>query len=241
MKRNAWQTEGESMSEKIIVNHLATVESGDHLSPYAIPTVKLLQDNFNQLSKHYFIHDISDLYERLPPHEDVYVLSHIVTEDFPKHNHDYFELTYVIEGNVLNIIDGNELYMRMGDICLVNPQAVHELRCINPDTTLVNICIKPSLMDGTLQRFARSDSPVSTFLSGPSEKVPFKNAASSPDFARTNESIPANYTQGHPLTHAPEGRADSASPSRYTHPGIPYQMRFAPADSASPSRYRKEW
>lgn len=181
------------MDEKTIVSHLATVENGHYLSPYGIPTAKLLQDNFDQLNKRYFIHDISDLYERLPSGEDIYVLSHIVTEDFPKHNHDYFELTYIVKGNVLNIIDGNELYMSMGDISLVNPQAIHELHCINPDTTLVNICIKPSLMDGTLQQFAQSDSPISAFLSGHSSKAPSKNSASASGLNRENESVPAKY------------------------------------------------
>lgn len=161
------------MDEKTIVELLATVEKGAALTPYTIPVSRLLQDNFIQLNKHYHIHNISDLNAQLSPGENIYILSHIMTENFPRHNHDYFELTYVIKGNLINVIDNNELYMGMGDLSFINPQAIHELRCINPDTILVNICIKPALLEGTLKKFSQSTSPVSAFLSGRAEKYMF--------------------------------------------------------------------
>lgn len=160
------------MDEKTMIELLATVQEQSSLTPHTIPVSNLLQDNFIRLNQHYFIHDISKLNEILTPGEDIYILSHIVTEDFPRHNHDYFELTYVIKGSVVNVVDGNELYMNAGDLSLVNPQAIHELRCINPDTTLVNICIKPSLLEGTLKKFSQSKSPVAVFLSGQAKKMP---------------------------------------------------------------------
>jgi AraC-like DNA-binding protein/quercetin dioxygenase-like cupin family protein len=160
------------MKRDKLINSLATVKQiSSHKveSSYAISEEKLLQNSFNTLKNHYFIHDVQNLNHILPSDEDVYILGHAVTEDFPEHNHDYFELTYVAEGNVLNIIDGNELYMNVGDVSLITPQAVHELRCLNPDTALINICIKPSLLKGTFEKFSKSGSPVSKLLTGRTE------------------------------------------------------------------------
>lgn len=160
------------MKSNKLINPLTTVKQSsnhDAYTAYSISPKELLQNSFSTLKDHYFIHDIQNLTRNFPPDESIYILGHAVTEDFPKHNHDYFELTYVAEGNVLNIIDGNELYMNVGDVSLISPQAVHELHCINPDTVLINICIKPTLLKGTLEKFSKSSSPISKLLTGRTE------------------------------------------------------------------------
>lgn len=161
-----------SMKSNKLITPLATVKQSsnhDTDTAYSISPQELLQDSFNTLRDHYFIHDIQNLAQNLPPDESIYILGHAVTENFPKHNHDYFELTYVAEGSVLNSIDGNKLYMNVGDVSLITPQAVHELRCINPEAALINICIKPALLKGTFAKFSKSDSPISKLLTGRTE------------------------------------------------------------------------
>ena len=125
---------------------------------------ELLKHNYNELEEHYFIHDIQKLSSGFPERENIYILGHEVTEDFPLHNHDFFELCYVCQGEVLNVIDGVELYMSRGDIVLLNKNALQEIRCVNEETLIVNVCIKDELFERTLREFVLDQNPISEFL-----------------------------------------------------------------------------
>ena len=125
---------------------------------------ELLKHNYNELEEHYFIHDIQKLASGFPERENIYILGHEVTEDFPLHNHDFFELCYVCQGELLNEIDGVELYMSQGDIVLLNKYALQAIHCVNPETLIVNVCIKDKLFGRTLREFVMDKNPISEFL-----------------------------------------------------------------------------
>lgn len=125
---------------------------------------ELLKHNYNELEQHYFIHDLQKLTSGFPENENIYILGHEVTEDFPRHNHDFFELSYVCRGEILNVIDGVELYMSQGDMILLNQYALQEIRCINPEALIVNVCIKEELFARTLKEFVLDKNPISEFL-----------------------------------------------------------------------------
>lgn len=125
---------------------------------------ELLRYNYNDLEKHYFIHDIDKLASGFPEDENIYILGHEVTEDFPLHNHDFFEMSYVCRGELLNVVDGVELYMSQGDITIINRYALQEIRCINPEALIVNVCIKDGLFARTLKEFVKDKNPISKFL-----------------------------------------------------------------------------
>lgn len=133
-------------------------------NPGVILPRELLRHNYNELEQHYFIHDIQKLASNFPEHENIYILGHEVTDDFPLHNHDFFEMSYVCRGEILNVIDGVELYMSQGEITLINRNALQSLKCINPEALIVNVCIKEELFDRTLKEFIKDENPVSQFL-----------------------------------------------------------------------------
>lgn len=69
----------------------------------------------------------------------------------PKHKHDFFELIYIYHGSCSNHIYRQQditIQMNQGDICLLNPNAVH---CLdigeNTDSIVFNIMFKTSLFD----------------------------------------------------------------------------------------------
>ena len=62
------------------------------------------------------------------------------------HDHDFFELFYVLKGSCYNYIDGREDIIQEGSICLMNLQAVHERVIPSADTILLTICIRKSVL-----------------------------------------------------------------------------------------------
>ncbi len=116
----------------------------------------------------YNIQNLHQIFTRLPENENLYILTHQVTEDFPAHKHDYFELNYVCQGSLCNVVDGREIQMETGDLVFLNRSAIHSLRFLQPDTLLINFCLEPALFDGTLKCFCEDRNPLSSFLRGDS-------------------------------------------------------------------------
>lgn len=116
----------------------------------------------------YNIQNLHQIFTRLPENENLYILTHQVTEDFPAHKHDYFELNYVCQGALCNVVDGKEIRMETGDLVLLNRSAIHSLRFLQPDTLLINFCLEPELFAGTLKCFREDRNPLSSFLRGDS-------------------------------------------------------------------------
>ena len=102
----------------------------------------------------------------LPAHEDVYILGHQVSEDFPMHSHDYFEVIYAVKGQVLNRIDNVEIYMTEGDFCFLNTKAKHQLICNDNEAFILNLCLSKNLFEGNLKGFYEDENPLADFLRG---------------------------------------------------------------------------
>lgn len=69
-----------------------------------------------------------------------------------------------LSGELLHVIDGVKLYMSQGDVILLNKNALQEIRCLNPQTMIVNVCMKENLFSGTLKNYIMEDNPASGFL-----------------------------------------------------------------------------
>lgn len=63
------------------------------------------------------------------------------------HCHDFFEMIYVYQGQVTNFIDGNEIGMEQGDICLLNANALHQMSTVDLDTIVIDILMEKSLFE----------------------------------------------------------------------------------------------
>ena len=67
---------------------------------------------------------------------------------------------------MVNVIDGNEIYMTAGDLVLFSRNAVHSLKHQEGDALIVNFCLKPQAFEGTLKDFYLDDNLISAFLRG---------------------------------------------------------------------------
>lgn len=112
----------------------------------------------------YNIQNLHQVFQNFSQDENLYILTHEVSKDFPNHTHDHFELNYVCSGSLINVIDGNEVYMSAGDLLFLNRKAIHSLRAQQSGTLLINFCLKPSLFDRTLKAFFKEHNLISDFL-----------------------------------------------------------------------------
>ena len=110
------------------------------------------------------LQDLHQLSGKLPRGESVYILSHMVTEDFPAHSHGYFELSYVCQGSVEDVVDGRKLLLTVGDLVVMNRQAVHSLRSPGGDGLLLNFGLYQPLFKHTLRGFYEEDTPLAKLL-----------------------------------------------------------------------------
>lgn len=136
-------------------------------SKFSLTTVlfKTLLKHSEMISRDtYKIDKLEQIFDGFKSAENIFILGHDVSADFPAHMHNYYEIIYVCQGNIENVIDGNSLYMSAGDMTILNPYAIHEIKYTTPDTLLVNICIKKALFNDTLKSFYEDDNFISKFF-----------------------------------------------------------------------------
>ena len=80
------------------------------------------------------------------------------------HNHDFFELLYVYRGHCTTTISNVETQLSVGDICLYNLQAVHQIGISSEDDAVFNILIKKELFDQTFFHLQSENSLVNNFF-----------------------------------------------------------------------------
>jgi len=82
------------------------------------------------------------------PGQDIMIVQHDRYTPPVLHNHDFFELQYVYEGEFTQQISGSRYLMHTGDICLIPPRIYHSLDVRNYSVVL-NILI-PKLVFQTI-------------------------------------------------------------------------------------------
>lgn len=72
------------------------------------------------------------------------------------HDHEFFELFYVLKGYCYHYINGQETILHEGSICLLNLQTVHERVIPDADTILLTMCIKKSVFSVSFLNMLRT-------------------------------------------------------------------------------------
>lgn len=99
--------------------------------------------------------------------ENIFVVAHDMSFEVPPHVHDYFELCFVLDGTVANIIGGQRIYMLDGTLCAMNLASRHALEPVDAEAVVVNLCLRPELFEaGVFADFLAADNEMSRFLRG---------------------------------------------------------------------------
>ena len=83
---------------------------------------------------------------------DIFINLHLSRANMGKqlHGHDFFELNYVLSGECTQTLgSGEQLLLKEGSLCILNPNARHSLNIENDSNIILNILIKKSLFNST--------------------------------------------------------------------------------------------
>ena len=76
--------------------------------------------------------------------QDIIILKHPRYIPFFIHDHDYFEIIYILKGKAIQVIENKEIKLQTGHLFLLAPQVKHGIKVFDDETILLNILIKKS-------------------------------------------------------------------------------------------------
>lgn len=81
------------------------------------------------------------------------------------HSHDFFELIYVCKGTPVSVINNQEVKLQEGNLCIMNPNAVHHFKKYYQETDLIlNIVLPKDLFQKSLFPILFQDSLLNAFF-----------------------------------------------------------------------------
>ena len=80
------------------------------------------------------------------------------------HNHDFFELQYVLRGQITQVVDEIRVTLDAGDLCFIAPFAKHSPSTQNSDTLLVNLLVRTDALRTTFSNSLSEKDCISEFF-----------------------------------------------------------------------------
>ena len=98
-----------------------------------------------------------------PAGKDVFCFLNMPYMDRQLHFHDFFEITYVVEGSCTFLFEGESASLGMGDVCITSPMAAHSLP-LEPGCTALSIVVRQSTFNSLFPNLLSSQNLVSLFF-----------------------------------------------------------------------------
>lgn len=106
---------------------------------------------------------IIDSNKLLPKGQLINIRKHTRFIDFPEHNHNYIEVSYVYQGTLTQIIGGRKIRLEKGEIIFLNQYISHEIQASSKEDIAINFIIKPEFFDYILTLLG-DENVISKFL-----------------------------------------------------------------------------
>ena len=158
-------TRSDEMGENIYLQYHRAVEKND-LSDFLAST------NMDDLKSHHMylpqitpppVHLLMEKEYFSVKNRQIYVSHHVRHMPAFLHAHEFFEISYLLDGQAEHIIDGRTVTMKEGDLCVIPPFSEHSMkRC---EGLLFNILLKASSFEVTYRSLINGyGSPLVSFL-----------------------------------------------------------------------------
>ncbi|MFS0776996.1 AraC family transcriptional regulator [Neobacillus sp. 3P2-tot-E-2] len=94
----------------------------------------------------------------LKPDQNVAFFKHPRFIKFTEHRHSFIEMNYVYSGTCIQVINGKEVILKEGDLCILDTNVLHDIHIAKEEDIIINIMIRPSHFDSILlHRMAGND------------------------------------------------------------------------------------
>lgn len=83
---------------------------------------------------------------------------------FPKHTHNYIEITYMVNGKTTHYIDDEKIELKKGDLLFLNQHATQEILICDKDDIAVNFIILPEFFNETFTMLGQEENALRSFI-----------------------------------------------------------------------------
>lgn len=83
----------------------------------------------------------------------------------PLHSHDYIEMNFIYSGNATAVINGKELQLGTGDVCIMDSRVVHTLYTTHDDDIILNAIMNFKYFTNSFLLKLADSGPIARFLS----------------------------------------------------------------------------
>ncbi|PKG23845.1 AraC family transcriptional regulator [Niallia nealsonii] len=92
------------------------------------------------------------------PNQNVVFIKHPRFVRFTEHRHSFIEMNYIYSGTCKQYINGKEIILKQGDLCLLDTNVRHAIDSASQNDILINIMIRTNYFDSALlQRLSGND------------------------------------------------------------------------------------
>lgn len=84
--------------------------------------------------------------------------------DIPTHRHEYIEITYVAQGHVTVVIEGQEVQMRQGDLCIMDKNVRHSSGMMTGEDWVFNLIMTEEFFDTVFMYLLSEDNYISNYI-----------------------------------------------------------------------------
>ena len=123
-------------------------------------------NGFVGIDKSIFISEQSNVVDAdklLKANQQFAVRKHARFCEYPKHRHNYLEFMYVYGGEMVTIIDNQEIVIKQGELLLLNQNIEHAIKYTNENDIIFNFIIKPEFLE-FLSGMAEEQNEVFSFI-----------------------------------------------------------------------------
>ncbi|MDQ0360114.1 AraC family transcriptional regulator [Breznakia pachnodae] len=91
--------------------------------------------------------NVIDYNKMLSKNQLLSVRKHARFAQYPKHRHNYIELSYVYSGSMTHQIEEKEVTIQQGELILLNQNIEHEIQFTGEDDIIFNFIIRPEFLE----------------------------------------------------------------------------------------------
>lgn len=95
-------------------------------------------------------------------HQNVYLSKHNRYTPPYEHDHEFFEMIYLLSGECVNHIFGTDMHMKAGDLCMMSPAVRHSIW--TEEGVIINILIRRGTIQNVFYNLLRERNIISDFF-----------------------------------------------------------------------------
>ena len=100
----------------------------------------------------------------IPDDQDIAIYLHHNELPPTFHSHDFYEISYCLDGEADNHILHTTISMKKGDVCIISPSAIHSVEAKTDDCSLMNILVRANTFQDVFLDVLSEKNLLSTFF-----------------------------------------------------------------------------